>query len=43
MAANRYGTGTVYVRKNTAGVETFYGSWYVNGRHINRKLGVVPE
>jgi integrase len=41
MAARRsYGTGSVYVRTDSAGRESFYGSWRANGRHVNRRLGV---
>jgi integrase len=41
MSARRsYGSGRVYVRKDSAGRETFYGSWWANGRRVNRRLGV---
>jgi integrase len=41
MAARRsYGSGRVYVRTDSAGRETYYGSWWSNGRRVNRKLGV---
>jgi integrase len=40
MAARRsYGSGRVYVRSDSAGRETYYGSWWSNGRRVNRKLG----
>ncbi|HEX5307628.1 MAG TPA: tyrosine-type recombinase/integrase [Solirubrobacteraceae bacterium] len=40
MAARRsYGSGRVYVRTDSAGRETYYGSWWSNGRRVNRKLG----
>jgi integrase len=35
-----YGTGRVYVRTDANGRETFYGSWYANGRRVNRSLGL---
>lgn len=34
-----YGSGRVYVRCDSAGRETYYGSWWSNGRRVNRKLG----
>jgi hypothetical protein len=39
-ARRSYGSGRVYVRKGSAGRETFYGSWWTNGRRVNRRLGV---
>lgn len=40
MAARRsYGTGRVYVRTDKNGRETYYGSWYVGDRRVNRRLG----
>lgn len=40
MASRRsYGSGRVYVRSDSAGRETYYGSWWSNGRRVNRKLG----
>jgi|SRR6185312_10812621 len=40
MATRRsYGSGRVYVRSDSAGRETYYGSWWSNGRRVNRKLG----
>ncbi len=41
MTARRsYGSGRVYVRTDAAGRETFYGSWWTNGRRVKRRLGV---
>jgi hypothetical protein len=41
MAPRRsYGSGRVYVRRDSAGRETFYGTWWANGRWVNRRLGV---
>lgn len=41
MAPRRsYGSGRVYVRRDSAGRETFYGTWWANGRRVNRRLGV---
>jgi integrase len=40
MASRRsYGSGRVYVRTDSVGRETYYGSWWVNGRRVNRRLG----
>jgi integrase len=40
MTARRsYGSGRIYVRSDSAGRETYYGSWWSNGRRVNRKLG----
>jgi integrase len=38
-ARRSYGSGRVYVRTDNAGRETYYGSWWSNGRRVNRKLG----
>lgn len=44
MTARRsYGSGRVYVRTDSAGRETYYGSWWSNGRRVNRKLGSKRE
>lgn len=41
MSSRRsYGSGRVYVRTDSAGRETYYGSWWTNGRRVNRRLGV---
>jgi hypothetical protein len=41
MAARRsYGSGRVYVRTDVTGRETFYGSWWSNGRRVKRRLGI---
>ncbi|HVY77349.1 MAG TPA: site-specific integrase [Solirubrobacterales bacterium] len=39
MARRSYGSGRLYVRVDAAGVEAWYGSWYVGGRRVNRKIG----
>ena len=40
MASRRsYGSGRVYVRTDSAGRETYYGSWWTNSRRVNRRLG----
>jgi len=40
--ANRrrsYGTGSLYVRTDRAGRESWYGHWRQNGRQVKRKIG----
>jgi integrase len=40
MTARRsYGSGRLYVRTDGNGRETWYGSWYVGSRRVNRRLG----
>jgi integrase len=34
-----YGTGSLYVRTDRGGGETWYGSWYSGGQRIKRRLG----
>lgn len=34
-----YGTGSLYVRADRAGHESWYGRWYASGVRIQRKLG----
>jgi integrase len=36
-----YGTGSLYVREDGAGRETWYGKWRTNGRQIKRAVGPV--
>jgi integrase len=41
MAARRsYGTGSLLVRKDANGRETYYGKWRANGQQIMRRIGV---
>ena len=41
MAGKRpYGTGRIYVRTDSAGRESFYGSWWADGQRVNRRLGL---
>jgi integrase len=35
-----YGTGSLYVRENRAGRETWYGKWHSNGRRVKRRIGL---
>ena len=40
MAARRsYGTGSLYVRTDATGRETWYGQWRANGRQVKRRIG----
>jgi integrase len=40
MAARRsYGTGSLYVRRDSAGRESWYGKWRQEGRQVKRALG----
>ncbi len=40
-AGNRrsYGTGSLFIRTDTAGREAWYGKWRQNGRQVKRKVG----
>ena len=35
-----YGTGTLFVRPDKTGRQTWYGSWWAGGRRVKRRLGV---
>src|SRR3954449_10378789 len=39
MAKRSYGSGRLFVRADSAGRETWYGSWRVGWRRIKRRLG----
>jgi integrase len=40
VAARRsYGTGSLYVRVDSAGRESWYGKWHSNGRRVKRRVG----
>lgn len=34
-----YGTGRLFARADSAGAETWYGSWRVGGRRVKRRIG----
>lgn len=34
-----YGTGSLFIRTDTAGREAWYGKWRQNGRQVKRKIG----
>jgi integrase len=42
MAVNRrdYGSGRLYVRADARGRESFYGTWYTDGRRMKRRIGL---
>lgn len=39
MARRSYGTGSLIVRVDSGGAETWYGKWHANGRRVKRKVG----
>lgn len=39
MARRSYGSGSLSVRIDAAGVETWYARWYFDGRQVQRKIG----
>jgi integrase len=39
MARRSYGSGSLSVRTDAAGRDTFYGTWRSGGRAVKRKLG----
>jgi hypothetical protein len=41
VARRSYGTGALYVRRDSRGRETWYGKWRVGGRQVKRRIGVV--
>lgn len=44
MSRRSYGTGTLYVRRDARGRETWYGRWYSGGERIKRAIGAKrPE
>lgn len=34
-----YGSGSLYISTNSAGEESWYGRWWVDGRRVKRKIG----
>jgi integrase len=38
-ARRSHGTGSLSVRQDGNGRETYYGSWYANGRRVKRRIG----
>jgi integrase len=43
MPRRSYGTGSLFVRRDTRGRETWYGKWRVGGRQVKRRIGVVRQ
>lgn len=39
MARRSYGSGSLFVRTDAAGAESWYGRWYVGGRQVQRQIG----
>jgi hypothetical protein len=39
MARRSYGSGSLFVRRDARGRETWYGKWYSGGRRVKRKGG----
>src|SRR5215218_9513400 len=39
MARRSYGTGSLSVRRDARGRESWYGQWRISGRRVMRKLG----
>lgn len=38
-----YGTGSLSVRRDRKGAETWYGMWYAHGRRVKRRIGPKRE
>jgi integrase len=43
VARRSRGTGSLSVRKDARGLESWYGQWWVGGRRVTRKLGAKRE
>jgi len=41
MSRRSYGTGSLYIRADSAGQESWYGQWRHDGRKVKRRLGLV--
>lgn len=39
MARRSYGSGSLFVRSDATGRESWYGRWYTNGRQLQRRIG----
>jgi integrase len=39
MTRRSYGSGSLFVRRDAAGQEAWYGKWYASGRRVKRKIG----
>lgn len=43
MSRRSYGSGSLFVRRNAGGGESWYGKWYSGGRRVKRKIGPKRE
>src|SRR3954453_3956727 len=43
MSRRSYGTGSLYVRRDAAGRETWYGQWRAGARLVKRRIGPRRE
>jgi integrase len=41
MARRSYGTGSLYIRRDARGTETWYARWWVGDRQIKRRIGAA--
>jgi len=40
MRRRSYGTGSLFIVRDAAGSESWYGKWYADGRRVKRKIGL---
>lgn len=40
MSRRSYGSGSLFVRRDSRGTETWYGKWHSGGRRVQRRLGL---
>jgi ribosomal protein L24E len=43
MSRRSYGTGSLYVRRDSAGRETWYGQWRAGAKLVKRRIGPRRE
>jgi integrase len=43
VARRSYGTGSLYIRADTSGRESWYGRWYVGAERVKRRIGPKRE
>lgn len=43
MSRRSYGTGSLYVRRNARGGESWYGKWWAGERRVQRKIGAKRQ
>jgi len=39
MGKRSYGSGSLYIRTDSAGIESWYGKWRTGGRQVKRRIG----